>query len=121
MLKYLTSFFCSEKSRPGENDFEFDLIGQESPLPRVRPPTIFNTKKSSAFNNSNIEEQLLSVISDDKETRDHQSAELLFDDFDDSRTTSLVNMGFSIEDVRKALATCNNDINEALNFLLSSV
>jgi uncharacterized UBP type Zn finger protein len=42
------------------------------------------------------------------------------DEFDDSRIASLKEMGFTTEEVKNALAQCNDDVNDALTLLLSS-
>jgi hypothetical protein len=99
----------------GESDFEFDLIAQDNSIPQVQPPTVFIANARSLDSN---EQDDYDDVQDDEGIK--QSAEVLFDDFDDSRINSLVDMGFSREDVRNAMVRCNNDVNEALSFLLSS-
>jgi len=99
----------------GESNFEFDLIAQDSSIPQIQPPTVFIANARPLDSN---EQDDYDDVQDDEGIK--QSAEILFDDFDDSRINSLVDMGFSREDVRNAMARCNNDVNEALSFLLSS-
>ena len=100
----------------GESDYEFDLIAQDNSIPQVQPPSVFFAHAQPLDSNEQDDEQ--DDYDDDEGIT--QSAEVLFDDFDDSRINSLVDMGFSREDVRNAMARCNNDVNEALSFLLSS-
>jgi hypothetical protein len=104
----------------GESDFEFDLIAQDNAIPRIQPPTVFGGPVVIAQAFERDENYVDDGLQDDEANTQAATAEVLFDDFDDSRINSLVDMGFSREDVQNAMARCNNDVNEALSFLLSS-
>lgn len=104
----------------GESDFEFDLIAQDNAIPQIQPPTVFSRPVVIAQAVERDENYVNDDLQDDQANNQAVTAEVLFDDFDDSRINSLVDMGFSREDVQNALARCNNDVNEALTFLLSS-
>lgn len=106
----------------GESDFEFDLIAQDNSLPQIQAPTVFGRPIAIAQAVDSNEQDDNYVDDDDlqDDEENNQAAEVLFDDFDDSRINSLVDMGFSREDVLNALSRFNNDVNEALSFLLSS-
>ncbi len=57
----------------------------------------------------------LSKSKDSAEIQDEPYAEI-----EDSRISSLKEMGFTAEQAEGALATCNGDVNEALTLLLSA-
>lgn len=81
------------------NDNEFDLLEEQEAFPP--PPSVFNNL--------------------DHATSDSQQVEVEdFLEFDDSRIASLKEMGFSAEDAMNALRICDGDVNEALNYLLTS-
>ena len=81
-----------------EDDAEFDLIAAAEPEPEIRPPTVFLSKSKDAT-----------------ETNEEPYAEI-----EDSRISSLREMGFTAEQAEGALASCNGDVNEALTLLLST-
>lgn len=87
----------------GITDFEFDLIAEDSPKPRVHPKADFKTRKSDI---NSTQEEIVAV-------------DMLCDEMEDSRISSLVEMGFSREEALEALSARSNDINEALSYLLS--
>ena len=87
-----------------ENDNEFDLIGLDKTLESSVPkPTVFKPYKANKIEKTNSVELL-------KEFLDH----------DDSRITSFTEMGFTVEQAITALEKCNNDMNEALTYLLQN-
>lgn len=85
-----------------EDDAEFDLIAQAEAQSAVQEPVVFHptTERAEA---DHFREGSSTV------------GEML-----DSRIQSLVSMGFSAADAENALKVCNNDINDALSFLLTS-
>jgi len=84
----------------GEDDGEFDLIASAEPEPAIRPPTVFNTIDHQRSNdNITVADSALEV--------------------EDSRITSLVEMGFTAQQAEEALNLANGDVNEALTILLS--
>ena len=88
-----------------KNDDEFDLIAASSPEPSIRPPTVFATKHRVA------------------EVQDENGASEMAESaaaFEDSRISSLVEMGFTSSEATDALLACKNDVNEALTLLLST-
>ena len=99
---YIVQFLLSISDQGLDGDNEFDLIGTDSPQPRIHEPTVFHAKRD----NDNV-------------TYNDESDDILFD-MQDSRIKSLVEMGFSDEQAKEALIACNNDVNEALTLLLSS-
>lgn len=87
---------------PNEDDAEFDLLPENADngvnLPTVFQPRVDHGNEPDAFleGSTTIEEMV------------------------DSRIQSLTAMGFTVEQAQQALRAANNDINEALNLLLSS-
>lgn len=89
-----------------DNDNEFDLIAAADPEPKVRKPTVFGTRASQEKTSKNS--SVSSSIGGDDVA-----------EYEDSRISSLKEMGFSSQEVVDALIDCNDDVNEALNLLLS--
>jgi hypothetical protein len=87
-----------------EDDAEFDLIAAESPGPKVHPANPNLKKGSDAAGASKTGADLLEEAAEE----------------DDSRITSLKEMGFTFAEATKALDDCHGDVNEALTLLLST-
>lgn len=83
----------------GEDDAEFDLIAKDGPEPAVHPAAK-NLKKTAAATHEVINEQAVA-------------------ENEDSRISSLREMGFTFEESQKALDDCHGDVNEALSLLLA--
>eukprot|EP01038_Epipyxis_sp_PR26KG_P008338 gene8338-11279_t len=85
-------------SKDVKDDAEFDLIAAAKPEPKIRTPTVFkpHVPGSAAENFTGT------------------AAEL-----EDSRITSLVEMGFTASQAEEALVQSNGDVNAALSLLLS--
>jgi len=84
------------------NDAEFDLIATAQPEPTVHQPTVFHPRTQ-------------------RDEVDHfREGSDTVGEMVDSRVSSLVSMGFPVADVEAALKRSNNDVNEALNILLSA-
>jgi uncharacterized UBP type Zn finger protein len=78
------------------------LIAAAEAEPDVREPTVFYPRT-------------------EREEEDHfREGSATVGEMVDSRIQSLVAMGFTAADAESALRRCNNDVNEALNLLLSS-
>ena len=72
--------------------------------PVVHPPTVFpasRAQNSMSNSTSSIDGEAVA-------------------EFEDSRISSLKEMGFTSEEAVNALIACNDDVNEALNLLLSN-
>jgi hypothetical protein len=87
-----------------EDDGEFDLIAAAPPEPEIKPPTVFNNNRIQASSKSNEE-----IPQEDS-----------YEEFEDSRISSFLEMGFTKEQALHALAACQDDVNEALNMLLGT-
>eukprot|EP01033_Poteriospumella_lacustris_P008020 gene8020-5772_t len=90
-----------------ENDNEFDLIATAEPEPKIRKPTVFNSRQTKSSTTSSVGST--SSIDGDEVA-----------EYEDSRISSLKEMGFSAQEAIDALIACNDDVNEALSLLLSS-
>ena len=81
------------------------MIGQDQPHPRIQPPTVFLQREHGETDEGLVNER---------------DSDLEYEDINDSRITTLIEMGFNIEQIRNALQACDDDVNEALTLLLSS-
>lgn len=87
-----------------EDDGEFDLLAQAQPEPAVRPPTVFHPRVGGhdGIDHFVADAQVGASVSE----------------MVDARLSSFTAMGFTVEQAENALRVCNNDINEALTYLL---
>ncbi len=90
-------------SFPEEDDAEFDLLPPTPDQPTVRPPTVFQPR---------VESQRLDAGKID--------VEVSVSELEDSRISSLTEMGFTRQQAEAALSQTNDDLNAALNLLLGS-
>jgi len=80
-----------------EEEDEFDLIAAAEPEPDIHPPAVFSSRSR-----------------DHADTVQENVAEV-----EDSRITSLIEMGFTAQQAESALDACDGDVNAALTMLLS--
>ena len=97
-------FFHLHNAAVVTNDNEFDLIAAADPEPTIRKPAVFGGSKNSGANS----------IGSNSSVDGDEVAE-----FEDSRITSLKEMGFTAQEAIDALIACDDDVNEALTYLLS--
>lgn len=90
-----------------ESDNEFDLIAAAPDEPKVRKPTVFQNKQQAKLSSTSDFGSTSSVGGDDVA------------EFEDSRISSLKEMGFTSQEAVDALIACDDDVNEALTYLLS--
>jgi len=90
-----------------ESDNEFDLIAAAPDEPKVRKPTVFSNKQHAKLSSTSEFGSTSSVGGDDVA------------EFEDSRISSLKEMGFTSQEAVDALIACDDDVNEALTYLLS--
>jgi len=86
-----------------ENDSEFDLIAASQPEPTIRAPTVFHPRVGGHEGVDHFADGV----------REGTLSEIL-----DARISIFTEMGFTTVQAEEALRRCNNDVNEALTFLL---
>ena len=90
---------------PEEDDAEFDLIAAAAPEPHVHSATVFHPRNDHGGAPDHFMDDVTKGT---------------VEEMVDSRIAGFTEMGFSPEEARGALDKCNNDVNAALNLLLSS-
>lgn len=86
-----------------DDDAEFDLIASSAEEPSVRPATIFQPRVGGHEGHDHF-----------ADVTQGSTSEMV-----DARIATFTEMGFSHEQAEEALRQCNNDVNEALTWLLS--